>query len=61
LVWDIFISSRAVDLIRRHGGRNISTGIRDALDIAILMHGLSVFVGVQIDAQINWLAANVAW
>ena len=36
-------------------------GSTNTFDVAILMHGLSVFVGVQIDAQIDRLAANVAW
>jgi hypothetical protein len=41
--------------IRRTAGRT-----RDVLDVAFLMDGPAVFVGIEIDREIDWLGANCA-
>jgi hypothetical protein len=48
------------NLIGHHSGRRIAAGTRDALDVTVLMDGLTVFVGRQIDREIDWLGANFA-
>jgi hypothetical protein len=34
--------------------------LRNALDVAIIMDGLTVLIGVQLHREIDWLAANFA-
>jgi hypothetical protein len=46
------------DLIRSHGGAHIATGTRDLLDVALLVHRHTVFVGRKISRQIYWFAAK---
>ena len=52
--------TRAVDLIRSHGRSHIAGGPRDVLDVALLVHCLTVFVGRKISRQIHWFAAKFA-
>jgi hypothetical protein len=51
--------TRAVDLIRSHGGIHLAAETRDVLDVAVLVHRLAVFVGRKINRQIYWFAAKV--
>jgi hypothetical protein len=50
----------AFDLIRSYGGSHIAAGSRDVLDVALLVHRLTVFVGRKISRQIYWFAAKFA-
>ena len=36
-----------------HGSRRIIAGPRDALDVTILMDDLAVFIGIEIDPEID--------
>ena len=49
-----------MDLIRSHGGSYIAAGTRDVLDVALLVHRLTVFVGRKISRQIYRFAAKFA-
>src|SRR5579863_8430435 len=51
--------TRAVDLIRSHGGIHLAAETLDVLDVAVLVHRLTVFVGRKINRQIYWFAAKV--
>lgn len=50
---------RVIDLVRSHGRSHFAAGTRDVLDVALLVHRLTVFVGRKISRQIYWLAANI--
>jgi hypothetical protein len=45
-------------LVSHHHSRRTVAGTHDTLDVAILMDRLAVFIGVQIDREIDWLSAN---
>ena len=53
-------STGAADLglVGRHSGRRIASENCNALYVAVLMNGLAVFIGIQIDREIDWLGAN---
>ena len=50
----------AIELIPSHGVRHIAAGTRDVLDVALLVHRFTVFVGRKISRQIYWFAAKFA-
>jgi hypothetical protein len=49
-----------LSLIGHHGGRRIASSRRDVFEIALFVDGSAVFIGAQIDAQIDGLAADLA-
>jgi hypothetical protein len=50
--------TRAVDLIRSHGGIHLAAGTCDVFDVALLVHRLTVLVGRKINRQVYWFAAK---
>jgi hypothetical protein len=55
--------SRAVqradlNLVSHHSGKRIANENCNALYVAVLVNGLAVFIGIQIDREIDWLGAN---
>lgn len=47
-----------MNLIGDHSGRGIAERLGDVLDVAVLMDGLTVFIGAQFDSDIDWLGAD---
>jgi hypothetical protein len=47
-----------LSLIGRHSSGRIVSSVRNAPYVAILVDGLAMFIGVEIDRQIDWLRAN---
>ena len=48
----------SLNLIGDHSGRGIAERLGDVLDVAVLMDGLTVFIGAQFDSYIDWLGAD---
>jgi hypothetical protein len=60
LLFSRSIATCGLNLGGNHRGRRINVRSGDALHVALLVNGLAVFIGTQIDPQVEQLASDYA-